>query len=355
MTRYQLNVKIHKQLDRSVMPLVTVLLLDWSVRERFHALDWLEKQNVDRDLYELMWVEIYDRVVPEVIEKVDTYITCGMKGLYNKHIGYNVGLLHAQGKVLNICDSDAVFPPDFIESIIKSFNLHNSDEPESIILMHYEWRTGSFYPDGMSNLEDLKKYKWLDLWANVGACASIKRHDAIRFGGFDEHPSYRGYMCGVYDLVWRMVNAGIPEIWHSDEVALWHFAHPDPVASFGQKFSRKLFKEITYPHLQGHALKAVEAFSTGRILPLQENPDVFKLRMSSRRIGTAFEEKYAWITNGKKFTLKDILNLYLFLFIMEPLRPTMRKILIFAQKTLGDRAYFFLKKMWYSLQHKKLT
>jgi hypothetical protein len=127
----------------------------------------------------------------------------------------------------------------------------------------------------------------------------------LRFGGFDEHESYRGYLCGPYDLGWRLVNAGIPEVWHDESVALWHFAHPDPMRSFGGTFSRKGWREITYPHVDSHALKAVEAFSTGRVLPLRENPEVHALRMSQRKIGTEYEKRYSAMTGVDGFSRMD--------------------------------------------------
>jgi hypothetical protein len=101
-----------------------------------------------------------------------------------------------------------------------------------------------------------------------------------------------------------LVNAGIPEVWHDPSVALWHFSHPGP------SFSPWLFsfsnlhwwREVKYPHCEYHALTAVEAFSTGRLLPLQENPEIHSLRMSVRTIGSAFEEKYATKTGPAGFS-----------------------------------------------------
>ena len=42
---------------------------------------------------------------------------------------------------------------------------------------------------------------------------TVRKADAIRFGGFDEHADYRGYLCGPYELGWRLVNAGLPEVY----------------------------------------------------------------------------------------------------------------------------------------------
>lgn len=347
------TVTIHKRNSRPAKPQVSVILLDWSVRERFHTLDWLSRQNVPREQYELIWVELYDRVVPKVLEKADVVITCGQKEMYHKHVGYNIGLMHSQGQVITVCDSDAVFPPDFIDSIIKTFNMAESSDLSSLVLMHYEWRTKHTYPEKLSDVSELSKYEWDDLWPNVGACMSVRKIDAIRFGGFDEHPSFRGHMCGPYDLGWRLVNAGIPEVWHDESVALWHFAHPNPLGASGQSFSWKLWLQVAYPHLQAHALTAVEAFSTGRLLPLKENPQVHKLRMSLRRIGTSLEEKYAWMTGPTGFSRWDRLKLHLWR-ILEPIYSISRTFLLGAlKKWVGPQKYDDIKAWWHSLRGKK--
>lgn len=309
---------IHKTNNCLHPPKVSLILLDWSVRERYQALDWLRKQTVPREVYELIWIELYDRVAGEALEKAEVVISCGQKGIYHKHMGYNAGLLMAQGEIVTVCDSDAVFPRSFIESIIRGFHMESGSEPKSQVLMHYQWRTSSTYPDDLRDLSQLSDYKWAELWPNVGACMTVRKVDAMRFGGFDEHHSFRGYMCGPYDLGWRLVNAGIPEVWHDPEVALWHFSHPDPYATYAQRFSFDLWREIRHIHLDGHALTAVEALCSGRILPLNENPRIYRSRMSMRRIGTAFEAGYASAAAPSGFSIGQKLRLRILL-ALEPL------------------------------------
>jgi GT2 family glycosyltransferase len=303
---------LHKRNLRAGTPVVSIVLLDWSCRERFHALDWLSRQNVPREQFEIIWVELFERVVQKAMEDADVVITCGQKGPYHKHSGYNEGLLAAKGEILTVCDSDAVFPPDFVASIIESFH-SDGGRRKSLVLMHYERRGQSEYPPGLNSIDELSRYQWADLWPNVGACMSVTRADAIRFGGFDEHYSYRGYICGPYDLGWRLVNAGIPEIWHDEKVALWHFAHPIPAESAGDSWlgALKRWREVGFPHMDYHALTAVESFSTGRLLPLEENRQVHCLRMSLRQIGTKYEEKYATQTGPRGFSWRQKLPLRL--------------------------------------------
>lgn len=295
---------IHKDTSLS-SPRLSIILLDWECRERFTALDWLLQQDVPKDQYELIWVEVYNRVADEVMKKADVVITCNQQGIYHKHVGYNAGLLHARGDLICVCDSDAVFPPDFVRSVFRSFQMESGGSAVPLVLMHYEWRTSFLYPEGLADTETLKdraRWQWWPLIVNEGACMTVRRADAIRFGGFDEHPSYRGYLCGPYDLGWRLINAGWPEVWHDEAVALWHFAHPDPIGTNGQRASLKQLLEKAYPHINGHALTAVEAFSTGRFQPLRENPDIWALRIRDRRIGSELETRYADLTGQSGYS-----------------------------------------------------
>lgn len=304
---------VHKNSSPS-SPRLSIILLDWECRERFTTLDWLRQQDVLKDQYELIWVEAYDRVVDEVMQKADVVITCNQQGTYHKHIGYNAGLLHARGELVCVCDSDAVFPPDFVRSVFRSFQMDGGGSAVPLVLMHYEWRTSLLYPEGLTDTETLKdraRWQWWPLIVNEGACMTVRRADAIRFGGFDEHPSYKGYLCGPYDLGWRLINAGWPELWHDPSVALWHFAHPDPIGTNGQRASLKQLLEKAYPHINGHALTAVEAFSTGRFQPLRENPDIWALRMRDRRIGSELETRYADLTGQGGYSSWAVWSLWM--------------------------------------------
>ena len=348
----------HKKPSSISKPIVSIILLDWSCREHFNTLDWLARQDVARKQYELIWIELYDRVAPEVMSGADTVITCGQRGLYHKHIGYNVGLLEARGQIIVICDSDAVFPPDFVSSILKMFQIENEENMRSLVLMHHERRTSFRYPKTLSSTEELKesKWNWWPVVPNAGACMSVLKKDAIRLGGFDEHRAYKGYLCGPYELGWRMVNAGIPEIWHKLTTSLWHFAHPDPVGTNNIKPSIKMLLENRYPHVDLHAIFAVNAFSTGRILPLVECPKIFKVRMASRVIGTVFEAKYAHMTGQKGFSKAHLIRLQIQLYFQIFIKATPNFMCLKKRKTqalknlrhlLGNRKYNQLKICWF--------
>ncbi|EFK06790.1 conserved hypothetical protein [delta proteobacterium NaphS2] len=238
----------------------------------------------------MIWVELYNRIVPDVMDKSDVVITCNQKGLYHKHIGYNIGLLYARGQVITICDSDALFPPDFISTIMTSFNVSGHyDSPSSKVLMHYERRIDEKYSEDFKELIENENYKQDDVLLNVKACMSLRRLDALTFGGFDEHYTYKGNLCGPYELGWRLINAGVTENWHHEKTAIWRFAHSD----HHPLYSLKIWRQNAFPHIDYHAFNAVKAFTHGRILPLKENHYIHEIRLKQRQIGSRLEGKYA--------------------------------------------------------------
>src|SRR5882724_8062037 len=107
--------------ERLVSPKISIVLLDWSCRESFHILEYLENQTIPRNQYEVIWIEYYDRKAPAIEEKLkhcdlsqkspilDQWISLDMPSdvYYHKHLMYNVGTVLSRGEIITICDSDA--------------------------------------------------------------------------------------------------------------------------------------------------------------------------------------------------------------------------------------------------------
>jgi len=277
-------------------PQVSILLLDWSVRESFHTLHYLNHQTVPRETYEILWIEYYDRIAPEIqsglteyAEKkrpafVDQWVVLEMPSsvYYHKHLMYNVGIVLCQGKIVVICDSDAMVKPTFVESIIKTFDadpltvLH-LDEVRNNNKKFYPFNHPSFQEvidQGCINWNNGKTTGLLDKkdilhTRNYGACMCALREDLIRIGGADEHLDYLGHICGPYELSFRLKNAGKKEIWHESEF-LFHTWHPgaDGIDNY------------LGPHDGFNmSLRALDLLKTARILPFVENPAIRLLRM----------------------------------------------------------------------------
>lgn len=276
-------------------PKASFILLDWSCRESFHFLNYINQQTVPRETYEVIWIEYYDRRSPEIrteLEKseqsgrhpwVDKWIAMDMpKSLYyHKHLMYNIGIVLSKGEIVTICDSDAIVQKDFVETIIKSFETN-----PNIILHMDEVRNNDqkFHPfnypeieavigEGAINYKDGTTVGLLDEEdplhsRNYGACMCAKREDLIAIGGADEHMDYLGHVCGPYELTFRLRNIKRLETWHPDHL-LYHVWHP------GQAGDGNYVGPHDGQHISSTALSVLES---GRVQPLLENQAIQYLR-----------------------------------------------------------------------------
>lgn len=270
-------------------PKVSLILLDWSVRESFHLLHYLSKQDVDRDLFEVIIIEYYSRVSDAIRpfeDQVDSWLLLEMPEdcYYHKHLMYNAGIVAAQGDICVICDSDAMVKPGFIRSIITEFENH----PNTVLHID-QFRNARkdlypfCYPDfsevtgrGCINNVGGKTRGVVDDKdpihnRNYGACMCARRDDLIAIGGADEHIDYLGHICGPYDMTFRLVNLGHREIWHQTEF-MYHTWHPGQAG------------EDNYlgPHDGRHvSTTALDALISGRTMPLEENESIKNLRLAT--------------------------------------------------------------------------
>ena len=278
-------MKFLKRSQRSA-PRVSLILLDWSVRESFHLLHYLRQQTVPRDAFEVIIIEYYDResaALRPFADEVDTWLLLEMPRdcLYHKHLMYNAGIVVAQGDILMIGDSDAMVRPGFIAAILEAFE---RDPNQVLHLDQFRNHRRDLYPFAYPSFEEVagagcvnnqggRTAGVLDTQdpvhrRNYGACMCARRADLIAIGGADEHIDYLGHICGPYDMTFRLVNRGHREIWHDSEFT-YHTWHPGQAG------------EDNYqgPH-DGRQLSttSLEALISGRAMPLVENPAIARLR-----------------------------------------------------------------------------
>ena len=276
-------------------PRVSLILLDWSCRESFHFLDFINEQTVARDQYEVIWIEYYNRrpkEIDDLLKKytesnkplcLDQWIAVNMPSTlyYHKHLMYNIGIVRAHGDIIVICDSDSIVRPTFIQTIIESF-----EKDPDIILHMDEVRNNSksFYPFNYPTFEQIEGKGAINFidgtttglldeidplhTRNYGAAMAAKRDDVIAIGGSDEHLDYLGHICGPYDLTFRLRNINKREVWHPTEL-LYHVWHPGQAGD----------NNYLGPHDGRHmSTRALETLKNGRTHPIKENNAIRYLR-----------------------------------------------------------------------------
>ncbi len=267
------------------MKKVSIILIDWGVRESFHSIDYLNNQTMFRKDYEIIWIEYYNhrpKFIQDHVAKgnIDKCIVLNKEGMYFKHLMMNEGIVASNGEIIVLCDSDAIYSPTFVESIVTTF-----DNNENIVLFLDQVRiyNKNYYPFKYIPWEKLKQKTDFHVEPpglktlydpihsrNYGSCFCATKESIIEMGGLDEHPSYHCFFCGAFELGWRMVNNGYKEIWHLSEWS-FHTWHPWVTSD-----------EIKGEH-DGWCVNSttVEILETKRIAPLVENKKIAALRLKS--------------------------------------------------------------------------
>lgn len=286
---------------------LSIVLVDWGVRESFHTIRALHQQTVPRDEYEVLWVEYYDKLPGPVRQAradglLDDAVALGGTGMYFKHQAYNAGVLKASAPLVVIANSDDLMRPTFVDAVLQVFT--NPPAPRVYLQLDradnhershfpidakypgvppaelwdriikgpgmYEFNHEKMLPRGLVEDDEPHQADGITHLRDFGSCFAARRADILNFGGFDEHASYRSFWCGPYELAWRMRNAGWKEVWHPSECVLgvWH------------PWINKDVDDVQNQGIVEHAGVSKTALgirSSGRIVPLVMNDGVRSL------------------------------------------------------------------------------
>lgn len=267
-------------------PKISIILLDWGVRESFHFLHYISKQNINRNLFEIVIIEYYSNIskaIKKFESEVDTWALLEMPpdAYYHKHLMYNAGLAMSLGEYIIICDSDAMVKPTFLESILIEFQKN-----PNIVLHLDQFRNNrrDFYPFNYPSFEEVTGKGCINIIddkttgmtikddlihnRNYGACFCAKKELLIKIGGADEHIDFIGHICGPYDFTFRLINIGCKEVWHESEF-LYHTWHPGQAGE----------NNYLGPHDGLHvSTTSLEAIYTKRVEPHVINPIIKQIR-----------------------------------------------------------------------------
>lgn len=281
---------------------VSIVLIDWSVRESFHTVESLQRQTAARASYELIWVERHGHRAPEIAEhtrrgEVDRWVVLDHSHpRWTKHEVYNAGALAASGDVLVFADSDVLYSPTFVERVRAFFASHDRAflhldrvNNQNTALWPFGRRSWDevMQTPGLQNYDDRHRcsrvlapdfpvtpYPARIFERNYGACLCVRSQDFFDHGGFDEHEGFGVVNCGPYDLSWRLRNAGFDEHWLREEFLL-HPYHP---------WWRP--EHAWTPHVRMYASLSVKHLFDGVTMPIEESPSI-RARRTARRVRAA--------------------------------------------------------------------
>ena len=204
----------------------SVILVDGMFRESFHAVSFLQAQTLAAEHYEVLWVEYFDRVRPELTAAAAQrdncrVITLGQKAPYHASTCFNAGISAASGELVVIVDGDLCFDANFLESLVTEHE--RNDRLACYVQRYNEPRRGD---TGSPCLDRLKDVARLNEPYNSGACLSVRKRWLCHINGFDEHPLWAsGYHRNDLDVYTRLVAAGLDVLWHP-RLRVYHPWHP---------------------------------------------------------------------------------------------------------------------------------
>ncbi|MFW6032291.1 MAG: glycosyltransferase [Phycisphaeraceae bacterium] len=205
---------------------ISVVMVDGSFRERFHAIDAFANQNMARDDYELIWVEYYDRVSPALEANLAKYPHCravclGREGVYHSSYCFNRGIVEARGEVIVIPDADVIVESDFLDKVWA-----DHAECDRLVEYFHRWNEPEHAHREEVDMDHLRRVCELTNPANHGACISVRTKWLLEINGYDQHPVFStGFHANDRDVYTRLNNLGLSVRWNPD-VKLYHPWHP---------------------------------------------------------------------------------------------------------------------------------
>ena len=223
-------------------PSISVIMVDGSFRERFHAVGALARQTLADDAHELIWVEYFDAIRPDLQADLEKHpnsctLKLGRGGIYHSSYCFNAGIMAATGDLVVIPDADVVVEEDFLQRILA---LH--DNHEKLVTYCYRFNEPYEQRQEVISLDHLRGVCELTHPSNWGGCVAARKQWFVDVNGYEQHASFEsGDHSNDFDMYTRFKNLGLHVCWPSEPV-LYHPWHP---GTLRYTFSHKLQEIVT--------------------------------------------------------------------------------------------------------------
>lgn len=208
-------------------PKISVILVDGSYRPHFEVISSLQHQTMSSDDYEVLWVEYYDQVKPELQEKIKGYphfhiFTLNQGGIYHSSLCFNFGITHARGEVLVIADADVLVEENFLESVWLE---HQTNE--RLVMYIFRMDEPRRLAPFCFAMDYLKSTCVLTNPSNFGGCLTVRKKWLLAINGYEQFEIFRtgGDHANGFDIATRFKNLGLHIMWHP-YLRLYHPWHP---------------------------------------------------------------------------------------------------------------------------------
>jgi len=217
------------QQKKSQNPKISILLVDGSYRPHFAVIDSLKRQTFAADDFEVLWIEYYDKLKQELIDKMKDrnnfqVITLNENGIYHSSYCFNRGITASRGELLVIPDADVLAGENFLETV---WNEHQTNERLVMYVYRMDEPKQPGNPPFCLDLDSLKKKCELVNPSNYGGCLTVRKKWMLKINGYERHEVFRtgGDHSNGLDVYTRFKNLGMHVMWHP-ELRLYHPWHP---------------------------------------------------------------------------------------------------------------------------------
>ena len=211
--------------------MLSVIMIDGGFREKFHLVDYLNNsQTLQRDEYELIWVEFYSDVKEELKKKPNLKIITlnnSKDTPYHASYCFNEGIRQSKGEILVIIDADQVVPPIFLECIKRE---HEKCDELVMYMQRWDEMEKDHHPVKSYELKYLQSVCKFINPINYGGCLTVRKKWLLTINGYEQDPLFSGLHANGKDCYTRFKNLGLHIKWHPT-VKTYHPWHPGGLAS----------------------------------------------------------------------------------------------------------------------------
>lgn len=208
---------------------ISVIMVDGGFRERFHLIDYLNRQTLPRDEYELIWIEFYSAVKEELKEKTNLKIITlnNSKEIpYHSSYCFNKGIQESKGDLIVVIDADQVVEPTFLETIKREH-----EKCDELVMYIQRWDELKDQHQALKSyeLEYLRSVCRFVNLNNYGACLTVRKKWLLKINGYEQDPLFAELHANDKDCYARFKNLGLHIKWHPAE-RTYHPWHPNTLA-----------------------------------------------------------------------------------------------------------------------------
>ncbi len=209
-------------------PKISVVMVDGAFRERYDSIDFMAKQNLPADSYELIWVEYFNKIDPDLQQRIDVAskthnfraIALGRTGPYHSSYCFNRGINEAKGELVVIPDADVIAEPDFLEKVFLDHAEH-----DRLVTYYHRYNEPESQRAEQVDIKHLREVCELTNPSNHGACIATRRKWFIEINGYEQSPIFAtGFHANDKDVYARLCSLGLMVRWNPD-VKLYHPWH----------------------------------------------------------------------------------------------------------------------------------